>query len=129
MSGRRYARGRNVNKGKLELSKLVKQFDLHNRSDGKSEKTIRWYNQSLDLFQRWLGSEGMSTRLRDLGEEEVRYFILHLQGRRGVRGKKASSDTVNCRVRAVRAFIAWLERRGYTECHRLADLRPPKVQQ
>ena len=129
MSGRRNTRGRNVNKGKLELSELVEQFELHNRSDGKSEKTVRWYNQSLGLFQNWLSSEGMSTRLRDLGEEEVRHFILHLQSRKGVRGKRASSDTVNCRVRAVRSFFAWLERRGYTECHRLADLRPPKVQQ
>ena len=129
MAGRRTTRGRNVNKGKLELSELVKRFDLHNRSDGKSEKTLRWYNQSLGLFQNWLSGEGMSTRLRDLGEDEVRHFIIHLQGRRGVRGERASSHTVNCRVRALRAFFAWLHRRGYTETNRLGDLRPPKVRQ
>ena len=72
MSGRKNARGRNVNTGKLELSEVVKQFELHNGSDGKSAKTVPWYNQSLGLLQNWLSGEGMSTRLRDLGEEEVR---------------------------------------------------------
>ena len=129
MVGRRYSRSRNVNKGKMELAELAKQFELHNRSDGKSEKTVRWYNQSLGLFQNWLSGEGMSTRLRDLGEEEVRHFIIHLQGRKGVRGDVASSHTVNNRVRALRAFFAWLHRREYAECNRLEKLRPPKVRQ
>ena len=39
----------------------------------------------------------------------------------------ASSHTLNNRVRALRAFFAWLHRRGYTKEHRLKDLRPPKV--
>ena len=118
-----------MNSGKLELADLVKQFELHNRSDGKSEKTVRWYNQALGLFQGWLSSQGKSTHLRDLGEDEVRHFILHLQCRRGVKGEEASSHTVNNRVRALRAFFAWLHRRRYTETNRLGDLRPPKVGQ
>ena len=87
MAGRRTTWGRNVNKGKLGLSEPVKRFDLHNRSDGKSGKTPRWYNQSPGLFQNWLSSEGMSTRLRDLGEDEVRRFIRQIRSRRIVRHK------------------------------------------
>ena len=128
MVGRRYSRSRNVNKGKLELAELAKQFELHNRSDGRSEKTVRWYNQSLGLFQGWLSSEGMSTRLRDLGEEEVRHFILHLQGRKGVRGESVQPHGEQPCPGAP-LLLAWLHRREYAECNRLEKLRPPKVRQ
>ena len=96
-----------MNPEKLELSELVHKFKIHKRSEGWSEKTVEWYQQALGLFQAWLTEQGMSTCLEDLGEDEVRHFILHLQDRKGLRGK-ASSHTVNNRVRAVRAFFNWL---------------------
>ena len=115
-----------MNKEKLDLAGLVKKFEIHNRSENLSPRTVQWYNQALGLFQAWLESEGMSTCVDDLGEEEARLFILHLQQRPGLKGP-ASSHTVNNRVRAVRAFFAWLHRKGYTECHRLEDVKAPKV--
>ena len=114
--------------GNLELAGLAKQFEIHNSSDGKSARTVEWYNGVLDLFMSWLRAEGMSTSLDDLGEDEVRRFILHLQGRPGLWGQ-ASSHTVNNRVRALRAFFNWLYKQGYTECHRLQNLKVPKVRQ
>ena len=113
---------------KLDLGKLAERFEVHNRSDGKSPRTVEWYNQALDIFTEWLTEEGMSNRLDDIGEDEVRLFVLHLQRRKGLWGD-ASSHTVNNRVRALRAFFNWLYRQGYTECHRLENLKPPKVRQ
>ena len=117
-----------MNKNKLELSTLTQHFEVHNRTEGKSVRTVEWYNQALELFHDWLVGEGMSTSLEHLGEDEVRQFILYLNGRKGLWGP-VSSHTLNNRVRALRAFFAWLHRRGYTEEHRLKDLRPPKVTQ
>ena len=114
-----------MNAEKLELSELVQKFEVHKRSEGLSERTVEWYQQALGLFQAWLEEEGMSTCLDDLGEEEVRLFILHLMGRPGLRGP-ASSHTVNSRVRALRAFFNWLYRQGYTDTHRLENVKPPK---
>ena len=114
--------------GNLELAGLAKKYDIHNRSDGKADRTVQWYNEVLDLFMAWLRAEEMSTCLDDLGEDEVRFFILHLQRRPGLWGA-ASSHTVNNRVRALRAFFNWLHRQGYTECHRLEKLKVPKVRQ
>ena len=112
----------------MELSTLIHHYEVHNRTEGKSERTVEWYNQALDLFLGWLEDGGMPTALEHLGEGEVREFILYLQTRRGLWGP-VSSHTMNNRVRALRAFFAWLHRRGYTEEHRLRDLRPPKVAQ
>ena len=94
-------RSRKVNTEDLELARLAKRFEVHNRSDGKSPRTVEWYNQSLEVFGGWLAAEGMSTHLNDIGEDEVRLFILYLQGRKGLWGD-ASSHTVNNRVRALR---------------------------
>ena len=98
-----------MNAERLELGVLVQRFEVHNRSDGKSESTVEWYNEVLGLFLGWLIAEGMSTFLDDVGEDEVRLFVLHLQGRNGLWGD-ASSHTVNNRVRALRSFFNWLSR-------------------
>ena len=117
-----------MNSERLDLRKLVLRFEVNNRSDGKAELTVEWYNEVLGLFLDWLTAEGMSTFLDDVGEDEVRLFILHLQDRDGLWGK-ASSHTVNNRVRALRAFFNWLHKKRYTDRHRLEDVRPPKVRQ
>ena len=116
-----------VKRKKLELATLFHHYEVHNRSEGKSARTVEWYGQVLELFQKWMVSEGKSTFLEDIGENEVREFTLHLQGRRGLWGL-ASSHTVNNRVRALRAFFSWLHRQGYTEENKLKGVRPPKVQ-
>ena len=120
-----------MNSGKVngegpELRVLAERFELHNGSDGKSPKTVQWYNQALGIFTGWLAQDGMSTCLEDIGEDEVRLFILHLQERKGLWGVD-SSHTVNIRVRSLRAFFNWLNRKGHTESHRLEDVKPPKV--
>ena len=115
-----------MNPKKLDLSKLVEKFLVHKRSEGFSERTVEWYQQALGLFQTWLADEDMSTCLDDIGEDEVRLFILYLKTRPGLRGP-ASSHTVNNRVRAMRAFFHWLYEEDYTDCHRLEKVKPPKT--
>ena len=115
-----------MNPKKLDLSKLAEKFVVHKKSEGLSERTVEWYQQALGLFQTWLAEHGMSTCLDDIGEDEVRLFILYLKTRPGLRGL-ASSHTVNNRVRAIRAFFNWLYGEDYTECHRLEKVKPPKT--
>ena len=117
-----------MNQNRLELFTLTRHFEVHNRSEGKSERTVEWYNEVLTLFQQWLEGEGIATTLDRIGEAEVRAFVLNLQGRKGL-WEPASSHTLNNRVRAIQAFFAWLHSQGYTEEHRLKNLKPPKVAQ
>ena len=72
-------RWEDVKKDTIELSSLIRHFKLYNRTEGKSAKIIRWYNLSLKLFHRFLIESEKSTSLGDLGEPEVREFILYLQ--------------------------------------------------
>lgn len=121
---------------KLTLGDLIRYFEFHNQTEGKSPKTISWYNQSLGLFERYVVREGLSLRIRDISEPEVRAFIAHLQTKAKWADRPASNGDqllsaagIQNRVRALKAFFAWLHREGYTEDSRLEHLRNFKAPQ
>ena len=111
----------------FDIKTLINHFEVHNRTEGKSLRTVGWYNEVLQLFLDWLTNNGLSTGLDRIGEPEVRSFVLHLQETPGRKGKRLSSHSVNNRVRALRAFFSWMARKGFTETNRLKDMRPPKT--
>jgi len=115
-----------MDKGNLELEQLIRHFEVYNRSEGKSPYTVKWYNEALNHFLRWLTSENKSTRLREIGEEQVRDFVLYLYEKK-IRGKPLSKNTVANRVRSIRGFFSWLADEGYTDGHVLASLKPPRI--
>lgn len=135
MTKGRNRRWEEVEKDSIELSALARHFELYNRTEGKSPKTIDWYNQALTLFQPFLIESEKSTSFGDLHEPEVREFILYIQDRRRWvdnpcvvknRGKLAAI-TIQTHIRALRGFFNWLYREGYTSENRLAWLKPPKA--
>ncbi|MCL0094633.1 hypothetical protein M1N58_01875 [Dehalococcoidales bacterium] len=71
-----------LEKNSIELSTLIRHFELFNKTEGKSPKTIAWYSMVLRQFYRFLLESEKSTRLGDLGEPEAREFILYLQEKR-----------------------------------------------
>ena len=115
-----------MNKPGIDLAHLIKHYEVHNKSEGKSPRTVEGYKEILGAFYRWLKQQGSPTAMDSVGEDEVRAFIIELQGRPGRHGK-LSPHTVANRVRGLRAFFAWLARQGYTDRHLLQDLRPPKI--
>ena len=128
MKERRNLRWGEMDKGEMELNQLIQHFEIFNRSEGKSPKTIKWYSDVLNLFLRWLESEGISTQLGEVGEAEIRSFILHLQERK-INGKPISTHTVANRVRGLRGFYSWLAKRRYTKENVFNNIRLPKTTQ
>jgi integrase/recombinase XerC/integrase/recombinase XerD len=124
----RNLRWEQMEKGNIELRQLIQHFEVFNRSEGKSPRTVKWYSDVLNLLLRWLESETRPTRLEDIGENEIRAFILHLQDKK-MNGKPLSSHTIANRVRGIRGFFSWLAAKGYTEDHVLRDVRLPKTAQ
>ena len=118
-----------VSQPATELSKLSRHFEIHNLTEGKSQRTAAWYKEVLDLFERWLGSEGFPATVSELNENNVRGFILHVQSLPGRKGEKVSTHTVSNRVRALRAVLRWAWSKGYLDRNIAADIRVPKVSQ
>ena len=44
MDTRRTRRRQSVDSGKRDLSVLFEYFEVHNRTEGKSPRTVEWYN-------------------------------------------------------------------------------------
>ena len=127
MASNRNLRWEEMDKSKTDLSVLKQHYEVHNRTEGKSPKTVGWYNEVLGLFMRWLGEDGSSTAIGDIDENTVRRFILHIQERPGINKGHASTHTVANRVRALKAFFAWLGKKGYTKGDLLRELKMPRT--
>lgn len=133
----RNLRWKELEKRNFPLEKLIRHFEAHNRSEGKSPRTVEWYSRVLSQFLKYLEEQGHSTYLGDLTVGVAREFVLHLQTRVkwGSHPFIPSSDgklsamSVQNYVRGLRAFFSWLHREGYTDEHILARLRPPKAPQ
>ncbi len=128
-------RRQKVDNDSIELGALVGHFELHNRTEGKSAKTIAWYNAVLDIFHRFLLETERPTQLGDLDETRAREFILYLQEKERwhrspsiTHRGKLKTISIQSYVRALRTFFNWLHKEGYTGEHRLARLRPPKAE-
>ena len=134
---RKAKRWESMDKGNAGLDKLMLQYEAFNRTEGKTAKTIQWYNLSLHLLNEFLKEKGYSNFLKDLDLELIRTYILYLQTRRRFEGhpliptqdERLSPASVENHVRAIRAFFSWLHREGYTSEHVLQRLKLPKVPQ
>ncbi len=128
MGSNRNLRWEDMDKSKMELSVLLQHMEVHNKTEGKSPRTVEWYNEVLGQFIKWLKEDGSSTAIGDIDEYTVRRFIQYAQEKPGIKGR-LSTHTVANRVRALKAFFAWVARKGYTIDVLLKDLRPPRTVQ
>ncbi len=124
-----------MKKDAIPFAKLRQQFAVYNKTTGKSPSTVNWYEQKLELFERWLGPDAC---LADVTIPTVREYVADLQDRttRHVNSPfhnshegKLSSTYIHGIVRGLRAFASWLHEDGYTDINILRPLKPPKFQQ
>ena len=59
-------RWENVDKDAIELTVLARHFELYNLTEGKSPKTISWYNLPLRQFHGFLLESEKITRLTEV---------------------------------------------------------------
>ena len=119
-----------VDKTQIRLDRLVEEYLLVCRTENKSPKTLRGYQEKLGRFCRWLNGN-----LGDFTLQSVRTYIGELQ-----RAKKyeqhpyspmqntgLSSVTIKGHVVVLKGFATWLWEEEYTYENVLARLKPPKA--
>ena len=127
VTAKRNRRQETMAKANPDLLVLIRHFEIHNRTEGKSARTVGWYNEVLGLLYRWLQDQGRHTDLDTIDEMVIREFIMELQSRPGIKGKGVSSHTVYNRVNALKSFFSWLHAQRYTQEHVLQNLRQPRT--
>ena len=117
------------------INKLMTHFEKSNVVDGKSPKTIRWYNDILKLFSRYLKENRHSNSIEEFNIENARNYVLYLRSRNKfgryanthVQHSTLSPQTVRGHIRGLKAFSSWLYREQCTEENKLQHLKIPKA--
>ena len=122
---------------RLYIDDLLDAYRRHLEAANRSPKTISWYMEILRRFSGFLGVNGLTQLVQDIGREDVRTYISHLQGARKwpnsphIRavGGTLSPYSVQGHVRAIKAFWGWLMKEEYILENPLTKLPLPKVPQ
>lgn len=119
----------------LMIDELITRYALSNQADGKSPKTIAWYRDILNQFSAYLKTERYPCHLSAISLDIIRGYVLYLRHKPKFKGHPftptqadyLSPRTVQCHVRALKAFSSWLYAEGYTPENRLKNLKIPKA--
>jgi site-specific recombinase XerD len=117
------------------LSELIDYYEVCNRAECKSERTIDFYSANLKRFLGYLRSRHLPESLEAIDKKLLREYVLYLLRRNRFEGhpytpvkiEPLSTATIHCHVRTLRAFFSWLVSEGLTHDNIARDLKPPKL--
>ncbi len=118
-----------------KLSELIEYYEVCNRAEGKSPKTISWYSANLKSFRNYVKSRHLPDTLANIDTKLLREYVLYLMKRTRyenhpytpAKAELLSSATIHGHVRTLRAFFNWLAVEGLAQNNPAKDLKPPKV--
>jgi site-specific recombinase XerD len=117
------------------LSNLINYYELCNKSEGKSQKTVSWYTANLRQLRHYLQARHLSDSVDNIDLQVLREYVFYLLKKKRFadhpytpqRQEFLSAATVHGHVRTLRAFFSWLLREGLAQHNVAKGLRPPKV--
>ena len=123
------------NKSHLAFEEFINRYKLSNRAEGKSEKTIQWYDEILKSFHVHLKNTGNGNGISCLNMENAREYILYLRNKPKfenhpfipTQNETLSPQTLRCHTRGLKAFSTWLYLEGHISENRLNNLKLPKA--
>jgi integrase/recombinase XerD len=109
------------------LRTLLKRFLAYRRSLNHAAATIRTLESNIGCFLDWLQRAFGVVTAERLRTAHLHAYQEHLARRRTRDGLPLKPNTVNCRVKAVNAYLRWLHDRGHVVANLAERLRYVKV--
>ena len=115
---------------------LMGRYASDNEAEGKSPKTIIWYNDLLKQYCRYLEDSAITTDVSAINRDQAKAYMLYLHNRtRCPRHSNPpaptqpplSPKTIQCHIRCLKAFSTWAFEERYTSENRLEHLKLPKA--
>lgn len=118
-----------MNSDILELRNLISGFKICCQTEGKSPKTIEWYDAFLGRFRAFLESNTFPTRILEIKREHIRRFIIYLQAEARVprTDKSLSPATIQGYVRTLKVLFSWAKREGHIGSNIMDGIPIPKA--
>jgi integrase/recombinase XerD len=120
-----------------ELSQLLDDYKLSLETANRSPKTISWYLEILTRYFTFLRSQELIKPACQLGKEELRAYVAHLQNSNRWAGRphiksaqgRLSPYSIQGHTRATKVFFSWLFDEEHIKENPLAGYPLPKVPQ
>ena len=122
-------------KAVFSLPTLIELFILSKQIEGRSPKTLSWYQANLERFSDFV-TDGQVPTLHEITLDNARSFVAFLQGRstryddhhmRPTKEGGLSPQSVHAYVRTLKTFGSWLVEEEDVEVHPFERLKPPKL--
>jgi site-specific recombinase XerD len=84
------------------LESLRASFNRRLRAEGKADRTLVLYGQSITYFSQWLAQEGLRPDLDSLTRDNVLAWL------EALRARQLTDGTIRTRWRGMRRFVTWL---------------------
>lgn len=118
-----------------QLFELIEYYEVCNRAEGKSPKTISWYSANLKSFRNYLKNRHLPDSLNNIDTKLLREYVFYLLKKTKHENhphtpattELLSTATVHGHVRTLRAFFNWLVVEGLAQNSPAKSLKPPKV--
>ncbi len=118
-----------------KLNELIEYYEVCNKAEGKSPKTISWYSANLKSFRNYLKNRRLPDSLDNIDTKLLREYVLYLLKKTRyenhpytpAKTELLSTATVHGHVRTLRAFFNWLVVEGLAQNSPAKDLKPPKI--
>jgi len=118
----------------MQTGKAILAYEIDLRAENKSPTTIRWYTHKLRYFADWLAGCQAVSDVEGIETQQVKAFLLHLQGLNRTMGRelsfakgRPSSLTVHGYAQVIKTFCGWLARNGYLTDNPCQGMAMPKV--
>jgi len=119
------------------LSQCIDYYEVCNRAEDKSPKTVAWYSANLRSFYNYLKSRHLPDTIAKVDIKILRQYVLYLLKKNKYqehpitpeKKEPLTPSSVHGHVRTIRAFFSWLVIEGLIETNPAKDLKPPKVYQ
>lgn len=99
---------------------LRDSFNLTLRVEGKADRTVVLYGQSITYFSQWLDAQGLPADLTSLTRDNVRGWLDSL------RSRGQTDGTIQTRWRGLRRFVLWLKAEDIIDADPLAGIKVEK---
>ena len=118
-----------------KLSELITYYEVCNKAEGKTQRTISWYSANLHQFRAYVLNRHHSENINSIDTKLIREYIIHLMAKHRFEGhpynsptdEPLSSSTIHGHVRTLRAFSNWLLKERLTDLNFTAGIKPPKI--
>jgi site-specific recombinase XerD len=118
-----------------KLAELMDYYEVCNRAEGKSPKTISWYSANLRYFHSYLKSRHISDEIDDIDTKLLREYVLYFFKQNSyqdhpytpTKNTPLSTATIHGHVRTLRAFFGWLTKEEFINQNPASRLKPPKL--